>query len=180
MCNQCRTSTRGMSRRALLAATAGAAAFVCLGDDARASAPIVELPRPKPMDACPVCGMLVQPYPYWTATILFADGHADHFDGAKDFFKYLHNMPKYARGRTRDAIRAMGVTGYYVPDLIDARAALYVIGSDVLGPMGHELAPQADAADAAEFMKDHKGKRVLRFDEVTPALLAGLDDGRFE
>lgn len=180
MCMKCQKPARGLSRRTLLAVAASSAALVCAGVSARAAAPVLELPKPKPMDACPVCGMLVQPYPYWTATVLFSDGHADHFDGAKDFFKYLHDMPKYARGRTREAIRAMGVTGYYAPELIAARDALYVVGSDVLGPMGHELVPQADTADAEEFMKDHKGRRVLRFDEVKPPLLAALDDGRFE
>jgi hypothetical protein len=28
-------------------------------------------------------------------------------------------------------------------------------------------------------MQDHRGRRVLRFDEVTPALLKALDESRF-
>jgi nitrous oxide reductase accessory protein NosL len=55
-----------------------------------------------------------------------------------------------------------------------------VIGSDTLGPMGHELVPLASEAEAREFLKDHHGRRVLRFDEVTPALLEQLDRGVFE
>ena len=55
-----------------------------------------------------------------------------------------------------------------------------MIGSDVLGPMGHELVPLADAADAAEFVRDHRGKRVLRFGEVTRELTERLDRGRFD
>jgi nitrous oxide reductase accessory protein NosL len=31
-----------------------------------------------------------------------------------------------------------------------------VIGSDVLGPMGHELVPHDSSEEAREFMADHK------------------------
>jgi hypothetical protein len=51
-----------------------------------------------------------------------------------------------------------------------------VIGSDVLGPMGHELVPHDSSEEAREFMQDHKGRRVLRFEEVTPELLKALDE----
>jgi copper chaperone NosL len=136
------------------------------------------VPDPGLRDACPVCGMLVARYPAWIATVLHADGHADHFDGAKDLFKYLFDLPRYARGRRLEGITAIGVTEYYGLGRIDARSAWYVVGSDVLGPMGHELVPLATAADAQEFMADHHGTRILRFDEVSPELLKDLDAGR--
>jgi hypothetical protein len=41
--------------------------------------------------------------------------------------------------------------------------------------MGHELVPQADRLDAEEFLKDHKGKRIVDFGHVTPALIRQLD-----
>lgn len=136
-------------------------------------------PMPGPHDACPVCGMFPHRYPDWIATVLFKDGHADHFDGAKDLFKYLLDMEKYASGRKAEEIVRIGVTDYYATELIDAKSAYYVIGSDVLGPMGHELIPHPDAFDTKEFAKDHFGKRVLRFDEITMEILLGLDRGEF-
>lgn len=135
-------------------------------------------PDPKARDACPVCGMLVARYPAWIATVVYDDGHADHFDGAKDLFKYLSDLSRYAPGRTEDGIRAVGVTEYYGLTRIDAHSAWYVIGSDVLGPMGHELVPFTTEVDAHEFIADHGGTRMLRFDEVTPDLLRDLDAGR--
>jgi nitrous oxide reductase accessory protein NosL len=45
--------------------------------------------------------------------------------------------------------------------------------------MGHELVPLASKADADEFMKEHKGVRLLTFDQVGRDLPARLDDGRF-
>ncbi len=138
----------------------------------------MQLPAPGPKDTCPVCGMFVSLYPDWVATVLYQDGHAHHFDGAKDLFKYLLELPKYAPGHTPADIAAIGVTDYYQVTRIDARNAWYVIGSDVLGPMGHELIPLTTAAEAEEFVKDHHGKRIVRFADVTPALLQALDQGQ--
>lgn len=136
-------------------------------------------PKPGPRDLCPVCGMLVSKYPNWTATVVWKDGHAHHFDGAKDMFKFLHDLAKYAPGHPQENIAGMFVTDFYNLAKMDARKALYVTGSDVLGPMGHELVPLATREDAADFMRDHKGRRVLGFGEVTRDVAAGLDTGRF-
>ena len=54
-----------------------------------------------------------------------------------------------------------------------------VVGSDVLGPMGHELVPFVSENDAREFLEDHDGVRILRFDDIDPDLLRDLDRGRF-
>ena len=56
---------------------------------------------------------------------------------------------------------------------------LVQLGSDVLGPMGHELVPLANRMDAEEFLKDHKGKRALAFDQVTAQLVDQVNNGRF-
>jgi nitrous oxide reductase accessory protein NosL len=137
------------------------------------------VPKPGARDLCPVCGMLVSKYPHWVATITYKDGHAHHFDGAKDLFKFWFDPPRYAPGHRREDMLALWVTDFYDLRRIDARQAHFVIGSDVLGPMGHELVPLASADDAQAFLKEHKGKRVLRFDEVGAALPTKLDEGRF-
>jgi nitrous oxide reductase accessory protein NosL len=138
-----------------------------------------DFPNPAAHDLCPVCGMVVSKYPHWIATVVYRDGHAHHFDGAKDMFKYLFEMPRYAKGHQAQDIVRIGVTEYYDLKRIEARTAWYVIGSDVLGPMGHELIPLASRADAEEFMRDHRGKRILRFEEVKSDLPGSLDAGRF-
>jgi copper chaperone NosL len=137
------------------------------------------MPDPQARDTCPVCGMLVARYPAWIATVLYADGETDHFDGAKDLFKYLFDLSRYAPGRAADEIVAIGVTEYYGLGRIDAYSAWYVVGSDVLGPMGHELVPLMSEDDAREFLEDHAGVRILRFDDIDPDLLRDLDEGRF-
>lgn len=140
----------------------------------------VDLPKPKPTDTCPVCGMFVAKYPAWVATVLYKDGHAHQFDGAKDLFKYLLDMPKWAPGHRVEDIETIGVTEYYGLNRIDANEAYYVIGSDVLGPMGHELIPLDTKEDAEEFLQDHTGTVILRFNQVSLELLQKLDRGVFE
>lgn len=184
MCDRA-MSGHARGRRAALPRLLGLAGGLALAMGApwaaaEGPATLAGIPKPGAMETCPVCGMLVSKYPAWVATVVYKDGHAHHFDGAKDFFKYLQNLPKYAPGHRREDIRAMAVTDFYGLQRIDATKAWFVIGSDVLGPMGHELVPLASREDAEDFLKDHKGRRILRFADVTPELPGKLDRGRFE
>ena len=131
--------------------------------------------KPSPKDKCPVCGMFVAKYPDFLAEILFKDGSSAFFDGAKDMFKYYFHLEKYHPSRKRSDIDSIYVTDYYNLTLIDGTHAYYVVGSDVYGPMGRELIPFDKEADAREFMKDHKGKLLLRFREITFETVKGLD-----
>jgi len=129
----------------------------------------------KKTDRCPVCGMFVYKYPKWVAEISFKDGSYYFYDGAKDMFKHIFDTAKYTSGKSAENIKDIYVTDYYEVELIDAKSAFYVIGSDVLGPMGHELLPFKDQEAAQEFLEDHKGKAIIRFQEVTPAIIESLD-----
>ncbi|MGA9962255.1 MAG: nitrous oxide reductase accessory protein NosL, partial [Azonexus sp.] len=85
-------------------------AFAC---GASAQTALSGIPKPGARDLCPVCGMIVSKYPNWVATVLYKDGHAHHFDGAKDMFKYLQDPPKYAPGHRKEDIKAIAVTDFY-------------------------------------------------------------------
>jgi copper chaperone NosL len=130
---------------------------------------------PSAKDKCPVCGMFVKKYPDWIGQIIFKDGSYALFDGAKDLFKYYLNLKKYNPSHTQAEIDVVYVTDYYRLEPVDAHAAHFVVGSDVYGPMGRELIPFSKTDDARDFMKDHKGKAILRFRDVTPEILKGLE-----
>jgi copper chaperone NosL len=122
----------------------------------------------KQRDKCPVCGMFVARYPEWTAEVIFNDGTYDVFDGPKDMFKYYFDLKRYNSSKKQSDIAAIYVTEYYSAKLMDAQKVFFVPGSSVYGPMGVELVPIA-APDAAEqFIRDHGGRRKLKFGEVTP------------
>ncbi len=131
--------------------------------------------KPGPMDKCPVCGMFVAKYPDFVAEILFKDGSYAVFDGAKDMFKYYLNLQRYNPTKKASDIDSVYVTNYYSLSLIDAARALFVVGSNMYGPMGKELIPFEKEDDAREFMADHVGKSLLRFQEVSMETLKGLD-----
>ena len=130
---------------------------------------------PSKEDKCPVCGMFVYKYPDWIAEIIFTDGTIYFFDGAKDLFKFYLDLKKYVPHKNIDEIAAIYVTEYYHMKLIDAKAAFFVIGCDVYGPMGKELIPLETEADAREFLQDHKGDRMVKFEHVKPFIIQKLD-----
>ena len=131
--------------------------------------------KPSSKDKCPVCGMFVSKYPDWTSSIVFKDGLAVYFDGAKDLFKYLADPGLYTPGRPAKDIESIFVRDYYSVQPVNGRTAYYVAGSDVSGPMGRELIAFGKESDAREFLKDHNGRRLLRFHEVTAEILRSLD-----
>lgn len=131
--------------------------------------------KPTRKDKCPVCGMFVSKYTDFLAEIIFKDGSYAMFDGPKDMFKYYLNMKIYNPSKTKADISSVYVNDYYTLSPVDGLKAYFVVGSDVTGPMGRELIPFAKEADAKEFMKDHNGKALVRFNEVTAVMLKEMD-----
>jgi copper chaperone NosL len=131
-------------------------------------------PAPSAKDKCPVCGMFVASYPNWLGVVVHKDGAKSYFDGPKDLFTYYLAPEKFAPSRKQADIVELYVTDYYSVTAIDGRKAFFVVGSDVRGPMGKELVPFAKKADADGFLKDHKGEKVLRLEEITTATLKSL------
>lgn len=127
---------------------------------------------------CTVCGMFVAKYPNWLAQIHYDDlKQTKFFDGVKDMMVFYFNPEQYG-GTSRDTIREMFVKDYYSLNWLTAQEALYVIGSDTYGPMGHELIPFATREAAESFSKDHHGKKILTFDAITPELIESLRVGQ--
>ncbi len=142
---------------------------------ALAAPPAAAVSAPQAKDKCPVCGMFVSKYPDWFVSVTFKDSSTLFFDGAKDFFTWYHNLQKYTPSKSKAAIAAITVNDYYTLKHVEARQASFVIGSDVYGPMGKELVPFGKLNDAQAFLKDHKGKMILRFTDVSPAALKSLE-----
>ena len=121
---------------------------------------------------CPVCGMFVGKYPKWAATMKI-DGKVYYFDGVKDMMKYYIFDGDFPYDRSK--ISAMTVTDFYTLEGIPAKEAFYVTGSNVYGPMGNELIPFKSREEAANFMQDHQGEKIVRFDQITPKMVMALD-----
>ncbi len=114
---------------------------------------------------CDLCGMRVEADSGWRAGGKDASGATLAFDTPKCLFRRHHE-----RGEVRDA----WVIEYYSQQRRPARELLYVIGTDLQGPMGRDLVPVAGREAAERLMRDHHGERVLAYDEVTPEVAASL------
>ncbi len=132
-------------------------------------------------EKCPVCGMFVYKYPRWVAQIYFMHNNKEEhlsFDGVKDMMKFYFHPKEwgdYGVESKKDMIK-ITVTDYYSQKSIDAKKAFYVIGSDIYGPMGHELIPFEYEDEAKTFSMDHKGLKVVKFEDITPSEVHKLDE----
>ena len=122
---------------------------------------------------CGVCGMFVAKYGNWGTQLRLADSSTMFFDGVKDLMVFYHNPQKYSSYSTKD-IKEAWVRDYYSQQWIDGFKAYYVVGSDVLGPMGKEFIPFAEKDAAETFLKDHKGQKILTFKEITDELVQSM------
>ena len=145
--------------------------FILAGQSASLTPVKGQIEVPKEVK-CPVCGMFVAKYPKWAAVIeVETDKH--YFDGVKDMMKFYIFDVDFPYDRNK--IGKIEVTDFYTLKAIEAKAAFYVIGSDVYGPMGNELIPFLSKDAAQNFMTDHSGEKIIRFDEITPKLVMSLD-----
>lgn len=139
------------------------------------AAAAAKIPTADAKTHCSVCGMFVQRHPDWLAVLELESAPAQFFCGPKDLFKFLHFPGRYLPEISRKNLRAIHLKDYYSLEVIDGQAAYFVLGSDIRGPMGHDLIPFARREDAAGFLQDHNGRRLLPFADITPALLQELE-----
>ena len=131
---------------------------------------------PNAKDRCAVCGMFVAKYPQWFTLLVLDNGDKVWFDGVKDMMVYHFAPAKF--GKPEDAsITMVLVKDYYSQEWIDGEKAMYVVGSDVYGPMGHELIPFSSEKAAKTFAKDHHGKEILHFAEIKPDRIESMRMG---
>ena len=125
---------------------------------------------------CPVCGMFVAKYPDWITQIHHKDGTIKNFDGVKDMMAYYLDPGQFG-GSPRETMQEIWVKDYYTLAWLDGRQAFYVYGSEIYGPMGHELIPFSSKDAAAAFLQDHHGKQILSFEEITKSLVESMRSG---
>jgi len=119
---------------------------------------------------CRYCGMPSQEYPKWKAKVVTATGNIWYCSPRCMFISTLD------KEKGPKSVKSIKVISYYDTKPIDAKTAMYVIGSDVIGPMGHDLVPLKDKAAAKDFKNEHKGDAIVTFDKVTMKMIQALVD----
>lgn len=125
-------------------------------------------------DHCITCGMYPERYPQHRSQILIPGNKSLHFCSTRCLINYQADPKKYFKEPPQ--AKWVWVTVYPDGDYDYAGGLYYVVGSKVMGPMGMEALPFRKKADAHAFAKEEGGK-VMRFNEITPAMLTGGHHG---
>lgn len=118
--------------------------------------------REVPPDArCPVCGMFPARARRWAAQVIFVDGDVQYLDSPLSLFHYLQRVNRYTPGRKLADIATLYVSDQLSGHWLQADQAVYVHGSDRMGPMRSGNLPAfADVASARAFIVLHGGRTV--------------------
>lgn len=114
---------------------------------------------------CKHCGMKIDPESAWRADLVAADGATTSFDTPRCA------LTSWRSGKSQAA--SLRVQEYYDRQWRSADELRFVIGGDVVGPMGPDLVP-VDPARATKFIQDHGADRALRLDEITTDVLGSM------
>lgn len=165
-----------MTRIALLAALAGAALAGC-NETKTAAAP----PPPYELTAAAIgnyCGMNVLEHPGPKAQIILASRiEPVWFSSARDAFSFTM-LPEEPKDIRAIYVSDMGkAPSWHQPgaaNWVEARQALYVIGSRMKGGMGaDETVPFSDRGEAERFASQNGG-RIMTFPEVPRDYVLGM------
>ncbi|MDD2712882.1 MAG: nitrous oxide reductase accessory protein NosL [Simplicispira sp.] len=169
----------GLATVAALGALGGLAGCGEQGGSAQALAP-VEIDR---STSCELDGMLLSDYPGPKAQVHYAgQAKPSFFCDTVELFSTLL-AGEQVRAAKAVYVQDMGKAQWEQPvgHWIDAKTAVYVVGSKRHGSMGPTIASFAQEADAVKFAAEYGGK-VLRFAEITPDMVdlsgAALHDSR--
>ena len=117
-------------------------------------------------------------YPEWVSVIDLANGKRIYFSSPKGMFEFYFRPGKWPEFgiQSESDFKDIYVTDYATSKPVKAKGAFYVYGSDVTSPAGDDLVPFDSYKNAEKFSKEHKGKRIFGFREVSRGLINWLND----
>lgn len=173
----------GISRLGLAAAALLAAVFMApvlaAGPLAPAAVPLDPDGRMHigPADRCPVCAMRPARYLKSACAIQLADGRTFYFCETGCMLRaWLH--PDIHLGADKRALARVVAREYFTGAHLDGNAAVWVAGSDVIGPMGPMIVPLDGDDHLAAFRRRHGGRVVFRLEALTEELWQKIFDRR--
>lgn len=125
---------------------------------------------------CPVCQMKVKASDDWAAEIYYNDGTKLMFESPGDMLAFYTSPKGYEvddAHKDRAKIEKIAVKDYQSKQPTDARQAVFVYKSKVIGPMGADFLPFGKRADAEAFVAANGGT-LLSLNEVTGEMARDL------
>ena len=111
---------------------------------------------------CKHCGMKIDPASPWKTELVGADSAVTTFDTPSCAFTTWRTAQTTAT--------TLRVQDYYEHQWHAADELRFMVGGDVIGPMGPDLVPVLPAL-ATKFIQDHGADRGLKADEITADFL---------
>lgn len=123
----------------------------------------------EPHKECPLCGMYPAKYPEFQCQIIFEDFSYEAFDSPLGLLIYYLFQKEY--DPENRAIEYIFFRDYANHEWISADETLFVIGTEVMGPMGIDFLPVANKKDAQQLFDREKGSVMIGFSEINQAFL---------
>lgn len=117
---------------------------------------------------CAFCGMKIKEDNAFRVKAKLQDGTDAAFDSPRCAFEAHVNPAKYK-------VASLSLQEFYDRTWHEPSELHYVIGSDVMGPMGHDLIPVLPAHEQ-KLMKDHKGKRIVVLSDINESMIEHLGE----
>ena len=128
---------------------------------------------------CLVRHLKVYKDPKWVAKIELQNGKKIFFSSPKSMFEFYYQPGKWfdVGVKSEKDFKDILVTDFDTLKAVKAKGAFYIYGTNVIGPAGDDLVAFDSYAAAEKFSKEHNGKRILGFRDVSDALIR-LINGR--
>ena len=117
--------------------------------------------------------------PSWVAKIELNSGKKIFFSSPKSMFEFYFRPGKWfdVGVKSEQDFKEILVTDFKTLKPVKAKGAFYIYGSNVGSLAGDDLVVFNSYSDAEKFSKEHNGKRIFGFRDVSDALIR-LINGR--
>lgn len=124
-----------------------------------------------PTQLCPVKQVTLEKNRDFIGVVVYKDNSFDVMSSPKYTFTQKHHMEK----TKEKEVAKLWLMDYKSKKLIDANSAYYVFGSTLMSVGGDDIIPFKNEADAKEFKKEHKGKKIFRVDRMNENFINYLE-----
>ncbi len=115
-------------------------------------------------------------HPNWLCEAVLKNGKRVQFASVKSMMLVFLHPGYFKRHKVLDAdIDKLYVQDYLTGKRVDAKRAVYVFGSRIVGPHGDDLIPFSSLEHAKLFMLKNGGTKILPFQKLTKGLIRYLD-----
>jgi len=124
----------------------------------------------------PVYQLSLKNYKKFICEATLNNGKIIQFVSVKAMMQVFYHQDYFIDHKYMDSnIKKLYVKDFLTGEKLDAKKALYVFGSRVIGPHGDDLIPLKDQASVKIFAIKYKGTKTLPYKKITVGLIKYLD-----